>query len=212
MKYSREMKTVIQNSLLKNKVIILYGARQVGKTTLVKEIAKATGKNYRYFNCEEYEVEQGLFVPSATKMQRFLGKSPLIILDEAQHIKDIGMKIKILHDNNPDQQIIATGSSSFELSQNINEPLTGRAISFSLYPLSFSEILPQYETILSVSQLENILVYGSYPDIIQQDITTAKTYLRNLVEQYLFKDILTLETIKKPTELQNLCKLLAYHI
>lgn len=210
--YDRRIKSRIEQYLFQEKVIILYGARQVWKTTLVKEIALNSWKDYRYLNCEEYDVGQWLSVASSEKMRRFLGNAPLIILDEAQHIPDIGLKIKLLYDANPHQQIIATGSSSFELAQYVNEPLTGRAISFTLYPLSFQELLWSYETILSPSALERLLLYGSYPGIVDSDITAMRLYLKHLVEQYLFKDILTLEVIKKPSELQNLCKLLAYHI
>jgi len=149
---------------------------------------------------------------SSQSLRRFLGSYPLIIIDEAQRVENIGLKLKLLHDTFPDQQIIVTGSSSLDLANKINEPLTGRIVSFMLYPLSFHEIKSDYDILLPQDQLQQILRFGSYPDIIGRDNTASMRYLKELSDNYLYKDILQFEHIQKSSHIQKLVQLLAYQI
>jgi predicted AAA+ superfamily ATPase len=210
--YTRSIKNNIVTQLSNQKIIILYGARQVGKTTLVKEIAQESGLVYRYLNADEYEIRQWLESESADWLRNFIGSYPLVIIDEAQRIPNIWIKLKLLHDTFPDQKIIATGSSSFELANKINEPLTWRMISFMLYPLSVYEIKSQYDYILPTETLHRILRTGSYPNVFTQDDNQAKLYLKELANNYLYKDILSIESIQKSSHIQKLLQLLAYQL
>ena len=126
--------------MFKNKILILYGPRQAGKTTLVKELAEKYGDEKSYINCEILENRQALSSENPLQLKTFLGKGKFFVFDEAQKVSNIGISLKLLHDTFPEIQIIATGSSSFELSNKINEPLTGRSIEFKLYPISYSEM------------------------------------------------------------------------
>jgi predicted AAA+ superfamily ATPase len=136
----RIVEKTLKERLFQGKIIVLYGARQVGKTTLVKKILADFDSQSGYFNCEEISAQDGLAVTDSRMLRAFLGDHKIIVLDEAQYIPDIGRKLKLLIDTYPEMQIIATGSSSFELADRTAEPLTGRALHFTLYPLSFEEI------------------------------------------------------------------------
>ena len=130
----------IISSLFKNKAIIIYGARQVGKTTLINKIKENSICKTIYLNCDEIDVRQALTNKTSTELKNFIGNNKLVIIDEAQRVQNIGLTLKLLVDNFKDIQIIATGSSSFELSNKISESLTGRKIEFHLYPFSIQEI------------------------------------------------------------------------
>ena len=161
----RLIQSQIEKRLFKSKVIVIYGARQVGKTTLVKRIFEEYKDEKLYLNCELLSVQQGLSIPEAEKLKSYLGDSKLVILDEAQKITNIGLILKILIDTYPDIQIIATGSSSFDLANRINEPLTGRTWTFTLYPFSISEIKQQNSRFEIEAKIENILRFGFYPEV-----------------------------------------------
>ncbi|MBU2035886.1 AAA family ATPase, partial [Patescibacteria group bacterium] len=139
---SRLIEPIIQQNLFKGDAIVVYGARQVGKTTLVNKIIEDNSKlDCKYLNCDEGDIRKLLTeAETSDGLKRIIGDSKLVVIDEAQRIRNIGLKIKLLVDNFPDQQVIATGSSSFELANEIKEPLTGRSREFWLYPLSSSEI------------------------------------------------------------------------
>jgi len=145
-------------------------------------------------------------------MIKFLGKYKIFFLDEAQRVKNIGLNLKILHDTYPNIQIIATGSSSFELANNISEPMTGRCSRFMLYPLSLQEIKKENDYIIEKSTLNNILRFGLYPEIFNKSEQEAKTKLEEIVSNYLYKDVLEFEKIKKSDQLFNILKLLAFQI
>src|SRR3989338_6429794 len=132
----REIQKPIENSLFSGKIIVIYGTRQVGKTTLVKEIQKKFLADSSYFNCDEPDVRSALSNKTSTELKSFFGNKRLVILDEAQRVANIGLTLKLVADTYPNLQIIATGSSSFDLSNKIEEPLTGRKFEFFLYPLS----------------------------------------------------------------------------
>ncbi len=186
---SRLLESQIKQRLFKGKIVIVYGARQVGKTTLSKRVLNEYGEKGRYLNCELLSVERGLAEPEAEKLKAFLGDYKIIVLDEAQNIPNIGKILKIIVDTFPDLQVIATGSSSFDLSQKIAEPLTGRAFRFILYPLSLKEIKESWDMFYVESMLENILRFGSYPEVFQLDEENAKERLNEIASKYLYKDI-----------------------
>lgn len=202
----------IKERLFKEKVIILYGARQVGKTTLAQKILAEFGANGKYLNCELASVETGLSVLEAEKIKSFLGDYKIIVLDEAQNIRNIGKVLKIIVDTYPKMQIIATGSSSFDLFQKISEPLTGRNFQFMLYPLSAGEIKENKDLFYLESKLENLLRFGGYPGVFGLSEEEAKERLNEISSNYLYKDILKLEGLKKSSVIKNLLQALALQI
>lgn len=209
--FQREIRRQIEEKLFKGKVIILYGPRQVGKTTLVKEIIKSFPES-RYISCDELDVQEMLTPNSHEQLKSYIGNHKIVILDEAQKIENIGTVLKILVDFYPEMQIIATGSSSFDLANKVGEPLVGRNYTFYLYPLSIRE-LPEYSNTDSLRRiLENYMIYGSYPGIVIEDIKDKKDFLNLLVKNYLYKDILSYNGIRRPIILQKLLKLLAYQM
>jgi len=195
----------------KNKVIIIYGARQVGKTTLVKEILKKTDLKSEYFNCDYLDVQSVFSYDNAILFPNVIKDLQLVILDEAQRIPNIGMVLKILNDEFPNLQVIATGSSSFELSNKISEPLTGRKIIYHLYPLSYNEVASGSTLIESTRTLHKALRMGTYPSVYL-DEEEALNNLNEIASSYLFKDILAYQNLKRPDVLIDLLKLLAFQI
>lgn len=203
----------IEERLFLGRVITLFGARRVGKTTLVQKILENhKDKRTRYLNCDLRSVQQGLGVQEAEVLRRYLGDNDLVVLDEAQNIPDIGQILKILVDAYPQMQIIATGSSSFRLANAVGEPLTGRVTSFKLYPLSIQEIVGTQGFGVIEPRLHHLLRFGSFPDIIDADEAYAREQLEELVSNYLFKDVLAFSGIKKETVLFNLVRMLALQL
>ena len=209
---NRKIEKNIVENLFKGKVIIIYGARQVGKTTLVKKIADDYKGQSSYFNCDLISVQDALSIPEANRIKDFLGDHNIIILDEAQRIKNIGPTLKILIDTYPELQIIATGSSSFDLANEINEPLTGRKIVFNLFPLSVEEIMGDNGFLYIDSKLEKILRYGTYPDVFFSEDKEAASKIEEIASSYLFKDILSFDKIKKSSIIVKLLQLLALQV
>lgn len=209
---ARLLKKCIKESLFKGKTIILYGARQVGKTTLVKDILKDFGDSGRYLNCEVLSVEQSLKDPEPEKLRSFLGNYKLLVLDEAQNIQNIGKILKVINDSIKDIQVIATGSSSFELANKTAEPMTGRIETFTLYPLSTVEIKNNKDWLAVEENLEKLLRYGSYPEIYNLDEENIEKRLSEIASSYLFKDLLKFEGIKKSNLLKNLVISLALQV
>lgn len=207
----RKIQGLVENSLFKGKIVIIYGARQVGKTTLVKEIQKKYPKDSAYFNCDEIDIRQSLADKTSTELKAFLGNSKLIILDEAQRVKNIGLTLKLLADNFPEMQIIATGSSSFELSNEISEPLTGRKTEFFLYPFSIEELRLIYSDLEIDRILERRMVFGMYPEIVRDEAGVGDR-LKSLARSYAYKDILQYQNIKNPEVLEKLIQVLALQI
>lgn len=208
----RTLENIIEKRLFKGKLIILYGARQVGKTTLAKKILEKYPQNSGYFNCELLPVQEALSRPKEQDLKSFLGNYKLIVLDEAQNIENVGRILKILVDTFPGVQIIATGSSSFDLAQKVSEPLTGRTFTFTLYPISLKEI-QQKENLIDINdRLENIMRFGSYPEILNLSENDAKERLNEIASKYLYKDILSFERLKKSALVKNLISLLALQL
>lgn len=210
---TRLLEKRIEERLFRGRVITLFGARRVGKTTLVQKILQNhSDKKTRYLNCDLQSVQLGLGVPEAEILRVFLGDNDLIVLDEAQNIPDIGLILKILVDTYPQMQIIATGSSSFRLANAVGEPLTGRVYSFEMYPLSIQEIAGNQGTSVIEPRMPQLLRFGSFPSILDTDEQDAKEQLDDLVSNYLFKDVLAFSGIKKETVLFNLVRMLALQI
>lgn len=207
----REIQHIIEKQLFKGKVVIIYGPRRVGKTTLSKQILDSV-ENSRYINCELLENKSALETTNSSALKSFLGNYSLIVLDEAQHINDIGLVLKILTDTFPEIQIIATGSSSFELGSRISEPLTGRAREYLLYPFSLSELLAVKDRIAINASIEEMLRFGLYPEVYGNPEKEAKEELSQISSNYLYKDILQFELIKRPNLLLNLLNAIALQI
>jgi uncharacterized protein len=188
--------------------IVLIGARQVGKTTLAKALAANLQKKYVYFNCDEVDVKRSFEQSNSTSLSNLLGDNDLIIIDEAQRVENIGIIAKIIVDNFRDKQLLLTGSSALEIANTIHEPLTGRHITFNLYPFSYKEIYAYSNTIEMRRQLAWHLVYGCYPKVVVKK-ATAEIQLKNLANDYLYKDVLAWKDIRKPDLLNKLVYLLA---
>lgn len=209
MQITRFLQQKIEARLFQGKIIILYGARQVGKTTLVKEILKKHPLNSNYYNCEEVDVQIALGKGTSVALKNFFGNKQLIVLDEAQKIKNIGNKLKLLIDNYPEMQIIATGSSSFELSNSIREPLTGRKFEFFIPAISVKELYQ--DKLIFNRNLENLLRFGLYPDVVNNS-QNPEIILREIATSYLYKDIFNFQEIRSPELILNLLQLLALQI
>ncbi len=195
----------------KPKIIVLYGPRQVGKTTLVKEILKELPRKSIEINADQLKYNDILSSRDLRKMQELIGDNELLFIDEAQRISDIGINLKILHDNLPDLRIIATGSSSFDLANNIQEPLTGRTRTFHLFPISVAELKQQQTDFELKDQLESFLLFGMYPEVIGLKGKKQKLIqLQELTSAYLYKDILQLSNIKHSDKIHKLLQLLAF--
>jgi len=207
----RLQKNTITAKLFKNKAIILIGPRQTGKTTLLKKLIQNKEKQSLWLNCDEPDVRKLLEDSTSTQLKTIFQNKKIIVIDEAQRVKNIGITIKLVIDNYKDIQIILTGSSALELSNSINEPLTGRKFEYFLYPISFAEMVNHTSFIEERRLLEHRLIYGYYPEIITE-IGNEKEILALLSDSYLYKDIFTYEQIKKPAILEKLLQALALQV
>ena len=209
----RDLQKIIEEKIGNGKVLILIGPRQVGKTTLLKKIISEDFENdsIQYWNCDEVEVRNFLAEESSVKLKSFVGNSKFIVIDEAQRVQNIGLKLKILHDNFPQVQIAVTGSSALELSNTINEPLTGRKFEYNLFPFSTNELISNSNMLDELKQLENRLIYGFYPDVVNNS-GDEKEILSNIVSSYLYKDVFEFQNIRKPAVIEKLVQALALQI
>ena len=207
---SRLLEKQIENKLFKGKAIIIYGARQVGKSSLLKQLF-ANNKDVVWIDGDLAEPQilfDNLTVSSAKTL---IGNAKILIVDEAQTIFNIGMKLKVFTDHLKDIQVIATGSSSFDLANKVIEPLTGRIWEYMLYPLSFAEMVNHQTLLDEHSQLKKRLVWGYYPEVVCNE-ENAMEILKLLTTSYLYKDILRWENLKKSDKIVNLLKALAFQI
>jgi predicted AAA+ superfamily ATPase len=199
----------IQRRLFQGKAIILFGPRQCGKSTLIEDMLK--DKEHLYLNGDDADIREQLTNTSATRLKTIVGGYKIVFIDEAQRIPNIGLTLKLFTDQLKDIQVIATGSSAFELSSKVNEPLTGRKFEFMLYPFCFGEMVAYHGYIQERRFLEHRLIYGYYPEIVTKG-ADEKVLLKSLAGSYLYKDLLMLEQIKKPLILEKLLKALALQV
>ncbi|OGL86530.1 hypothetical protein A3I40_00350, partial [Candidatus Uhrbacteria bacterium RIFCSPLOWO2_02_FULL_48_12] len=203
----------LSNYLKTGKVLVIYGPRQVGKTTLLKDFLADSGLKYRMDSGEDVRVQEVFESGDFSKILEYAKGYELIVIDEAQKIKNVGQGLKILVDQMPNIKVIATGSSSFDLAGQIGEPLTGRKITLTLFPISQLELKKLYNDFELKQKLEGFLVFGGYPEIVSSgDIGEKKRLLGEIVGSYLLKDILELDKVKNSKIILDLLRLLAFQL
>ena len=209
----RDLKKKIEGDFGKRKIILVYGARQVGKTTLMKEIQTSFSGKSVFYNCDLDEMRELLGKQNLEHLRLLVEKYELIIIDEAQRVPDIGLTLKILIDAFPDKQFLVTGSSSFELASAVSEPLTGRCFTHTLYPVSLAELGATKNVLELREMLEERLIFGSYPDVIMTaDLLDKRRVVEALAEKYLFRDILAFGAIKNSDMLNKLLRAVAFQV
>jgi uncharacterized protein len=213
MKIKRSLFSSIESALQPGKVLVLYGPRQVGKTTLAKDLIADLPFSSKFINADELVYREVLASQNSQRLGELLGNSEMLVIDEAQRVPEIGLNLKILVDSFSQARIIATGSASFDLANKINEPLTGRKLTFNLYPVSYPEIRDTFGIIEARNQLERWMIWGGYPAIMTTDNPALRErLLGELVGSYLYRDILELEGIRRADKIVDLLRLLAYQI
>lgn len=211
--FKRYLDISLENYIHPGKILILYGPRRVGKTTLIQTFQAKYSDTSLLLNGEERLIKEAFSSHESLKMKQLIGSKKIIFLDEAQHIPHIGDNLKLLIDTHPDLTLVATGSSSFDLNHQIGEPLTGRAYTQIMYPISQSELINNWGVVKTRQHLEEFLLFGSYPEALTlEDIAAKKKYLESLVDSYLLRDAVRLEEIKYSDKLLDLLKLLAFQI
>ena len=200
----------IENKLFVGKIIILTGARQVGKTTLLKQLLRQK-EGVLWLNGDELQVQNLFANASADRLLSEFSNSKIVILDEAQRIENIGLRLKLIADSDSEVQVIATGSSAFELANKVNEPLTGRKWEYQMFPLSFGEMVAHHGKLKEMRMLPRRIIYGYYPEVVTNDGNEVEI-LKLLTDAYLYKDILSWESVKHPDKLQTLLRALAYQV
>ncbi len=208
---ARTIEKPLRQALFQGKILIIYGPRQVGKTTLVKKL-QTDFPDSLYLNCDEPDIRAAFTDATSTALKSFLGNARLVFLDEAQRVKNIGLTLKLLVDTFPELQVVATGSSSFDLSNKIAEPLTGRARVFRLYPFSLEELAQEGGARDTIRTLEARMILGSYPEIARSGALEAPRALQHLASSYLFKDALYYQDIKHPEAVERLLQALALQV
>lgn len=212
MKYiKRDIEDEIVRLLPKGKVIVVYGPRQSGKTTMLRHIVDENSIDALWLDADFIDVRQLLVDMSPEKWRGLLGGRKTLIIDEAQRVADIGLALKILADNCKDVQIVVTGSSALDLKNRTEEALTGRKYDFLLLPPSFAEMASAYSALSEMRSLESRLVYGSYPDVVASEGERDRT-LMSLASSYLYKDILVLDGVAKSSALDRLVRAMAFQI
>jgi len=204
----RQLEQIIEKHLFKNKTVVIYGARQVGKTTLVNYLISKLELNYLVLNGDDADIRELFTNATASKFKPVLADINLLVVDEAQRIPEAGLGLKIIHDNFKNTQIIVTGSSSLDLASKISEPMTGRKYEFFLHPLSFNELVDNQGYLAERRMLEQRLVFGCYPDVVMNAGNETRI-LKTLASDFLYKDILSIGNIKKPVLLEKILKALA---
>lgn len=186
------------------------GARQVGKSTLLQQMLSQR-HDVVWMNGDDLDIQELFSNLTSTRIRAILGNKKIVVIDEAQRIPDIGLRMKLITDQIPDVQLIATGSSSFELASKVNEPLTGRKREFRMFPLTFGEMVHHTQFLDEVRMIPHRLIYGYYPEVVSNPGDERAT-LKELSDSYLYKDILSLDSINKPDKLVRLLKALALQI
>jgi len=206
----RILSKIVENNLFTGKAVIILGARQVGKTTLIRQIFQ-NNPELLWMNGDEHDVQNLFRNMSSTRFKAIFGNKKIIVVDEAQQIAEIGLRLKLITDMLPEYQLIVMGSSSFELANHLNEPLTGRKWEYNMFPLSFGEMVQHHGLLEEKRLIPHRLVYGYYPEVVTQQ-GNEETILRQLANSYLYKDIFRLEQIKKSDSVIKLLQAIAYKI
>ena len=207
----RILKPTIESRMFRGKAIIIVGPRQVGKTTLLRALQVKDGHIVVNWNCDEPDVRQKLTNPTSTQLGAEIGNADLILIDEAQRVQNIGITLKLLIDNFPEKQVIVTGSSALDLSNSINEPLTGRKYEYVLYPMASEEPINHFGAQNERRLLEHRLLYGCYPEVINNP-GEEREILTNIASSYLYKDIFAFQDVRKPEIIEQLLQALALQL
>jgi predicted AAA+ superfamily ATPase len=207
----RELENIVNTVLFKGKIIIITGPRQVGKTTLLKEIAQMNSRSTLFLNCDETDIRLLLTEPTSTRLKQLSNGYRIVIIDEGQRVKNIGLTLKLFADELPDIQVIVSGSSALELANTINEPLTGRKFEYHMLPFSRREFIRHSNEIEENRLFHDRLIYGAYPEIATAPQFREKR-LTELAGSYLYKDIFNYQDIRKPEIIQLLLEALALQI
>lgn len=206
----RIAKENVARLLGRRKAVIIMGARQVGKSTLLQQLLGGN-ENVLWMNGDELDVQDLLANMTSTRIRTVIGRKKVVVIDEAQRIPEIGLRLKLITDQIPDVQVVATGSSSFELANRVNETLTGRKREIRMFPLTFSEMVNHIGFLEETRMLPHRLIYGYYPEVVCNP-GDERVVLKELSESYLYKDVLSLESINKPDKLVRLLKALALQV
>jgi predicted AAA+ superfamily ATPase len=201
----------ITERFFRNKALIILGPRQTGKTTLLKQIESENKDASIWLDCDEPDIREKLTNVTSTQLKNLIGNKKFVFIDEAQRIENIGLTLKLITDNLSNIQLLVSGSSALEISGKINETLTGRKFEFRLYPFSLMELSDYQSNLIENRLVENRLIYGYYPDVVNNP-GDEELILKELVDSYLYKDILLYKEIRKPHILPKLLKLLALQI
>ncbi|MGO4906089.1 ATP-binding protein [Flavobacterium sp. W20_MBD1_R3] len=205
----RDLTPVIKSNIDKGKVIVLIGPRQVGKTTLVNSLLKDIP--FLFLDGDDAVVSDTLANANTETLKNIIGNYKYVFIDEVQRIPNIGLKLKIIVDQIKNVQVIVSGSSAFDINHVTQEPLTGRKFEYRLYPISWSEFESNVGFIKAQQQLELRLLYGMYPDVIN-NFGNEYEILKNLVSSYLYKDVLSLAGIRKSEVLEKILQALAFQV
>lgn len=207
----RCIKNQIDSCLYKRKAVIIVGPRQVGKTTLLKMLTADTDRKVLVWNCDEPDIRKKLNEPTSTELGAETANADLILIDEAQRVKNIGITLKLFIDNYPEKQVVVTGSSAIELSNSINEPLTGRKYEYVMFPFSSEELIREFGATEELRMLERRLIYGSYPEVVNHPGEERETLI-DLANSYLYKDIFSFQDVRKPEIVEQLLQALALQV
>lgn len=208
---NRLITSTIKQKFFRGKAIIVVGPRQVGKTTLLKMLANEYDRKVLVWNCDEPDVRRKLTDPTSTMLGNETAGYDIVFIDEAQRVQNIGITLKLLIDNYPGKQVVVTGSSAIELSNSINEPLTGRKYEYALFPFSVEELVKENGIQEERRLLERRLIYGAYPEVVNNPGEERET-LTNLVSSYLYKDIFAFQDVRKPEIIEQLLQALALQV
>lgn len=208
---NRTITEKIRNNFYKGKAIIVIGARQVGKSTLLKMLISNEKREILSWDGDEPDIRLMLENATSDFLRQHIGQAEILVIDEAQHIKNIGITLKLIVDKIPHVQVLVSGSSAFELANEINEPLTGRKYEYQLMPFSSQELVNQFGILHETRLLSQRLVYGFYPEIVTK-VGEEQTNLKNLASSYLYKDIFNYQDVRKPELFQKLLTALALQI
>jgi len=207
----RSLQNIVEEKLGKQKAIIILGPRQVGKSTLLDLIKEKRAESTIYLDCDNNDIRKTLSEASINQLTRIIGNNEIVIIDEAQRVKNIGLTLKLITDQLKSKQLLVSGSSSFELSNKVNEPLTGRKFEYHLFPFSLKELVDHFGFLEERRNMEYRMVFGMYPDIINNPGNEVEV-LKNLMDSYLFKDVFSFQEMRKPEFIESLLEALAFQV